>query len=87
MAAMLPAFVGRYGETAQAKTMTPRQQWEARQKIREMIAELEAMPPHGGRMVTIQAMQNALEFDLIDEHWDTLQRRFQGHKRIFAGEI
>lgn len=67
--------------------MTPRQQWDARQNIREMIAELEAMPPHGGRMVTIQAMQNALEFDLTDEHWDTLQRRFDGHKRILAGEI
>lgn len=77
--------MGRHEETT--KTMTPRQQWEARQKIREMIAELEAMPSHGGRMVTIHAMQNALEIDLTDEHWDTLQRRFQGHKRILAGEI
>ena len=67
--------------------MTPRQQWEARQRIREMLAELEAMHPHGGRMVTIHAMQNALQTDLTDEHWDTLQRRFQGHKRILAGEI
>lgn len=67
--------------------MTPRQQWEARQTMREMIAELEAMPPHGGLKVTIAAMLDALQTDLTDEHWDTLQRRFQGHKRILMGEI
>ena len=67
--------------------MNPRQQWEARQKIREMIAELEAMPPHGGLKVTIAAMMDALQTDLTDAHWDTLQRRFAGHKRILMGEI
>ena len=85
MGKSLRSIVG--GDEKTTKTMTPRQQWEARQKIREMIAELEAMPPHGGSLVTIRAMQNALEFDLTDAHWDTLQRRFQGHKRILAGEI
>lgn len=85
MGEILRNRMGRHEETT--KTMTPRQQWEARQKIREMIEELEAMPPHAGRTVTIHAMQNALEFDLTDEHWDTLQRRFEGHKRILAGEI
>jgi hypothetical protein len=85
MGKSIRTWLGRNEETT--KTMTPRQQWEARQRIREMIEELEAMPPHGGRMVTINAMQNALEFDLTDEHWDTLQRRFAGHKRILAGEI
>ena len=67
--------------------MTPRQQWEARQKIREMIAELEAMPPHGGLKVTIAAMLDSLQTDLTAAKWDTLQRRFTGHKRILAGEI
>lgn len=55
--------------------MTAREQWDARQRIREMIAELEAMPPHDGLQVTIAAML------------DTLQRRFQGRKRILSGEI
>ena len=87
MGAMLQALMGRHGETAQTKTMNPRQQWEARQKIREMIAELETMPPHGGLKVTIAAMLDALQTDLTDEHWDTLQRRFQGHKRVLSGEI
>ena len=67
--------------------MTPRQQWEARQRIREMIAELEAMPPHGGLQVTIAAMLDSLQTELTEAHWDTLQCRFQGHKRILAGEI
>ena len=67
--------------------MTARDQWNARQRIREMIAELEAMPAHDGLQVTIAAMLDALQTDLTDEHWDTLQRRFQGHKRILAGEI
>lgn len=67
--------------------MTPRQQWEVRQTMREMIAELEAMPPHDGLQVTIAAMLDSLQTDLTDEHWDTLQRRFQGHKRILSGEI
>jgi len=67
--------------------MTPREQWNARQRIREMIAELEAMPPHGGLQVTITAMLDSLQADLTDAKWDTLQRRFQGHKRILAGEI
>ena len=87
MGAMLPALMGRHGETAQTKTMTSRQQWEARQKIREMIAELETMPPHGGLKVTIAAMLDALQTELTDAKWDTLQRRFQGHKRILSGEI
>lgn len=67
--------------------MTPRQQWEARQKIREMLAELEATPPHDGLQVTITAMLDSLQTDLTEAKWDTLQRRFQGHKRILAGEI
>jgi len=67
--------------------MTPREQWNARQRIREMIAELEAMPPHGGLQVTITAMLDAMQTDLTDALWDTLQRRFHGHKRILAGEI
>ena len=67
--------------------MTPRQQWEARQKIREMLEEMKTMPKHGGVMATMCAMLNALQFDLTDAHFDTLQRRFQGHKRILAGEI
>ena len=67
--------------------MTPRQQWEARQRIREMVAELEAMPPHGGLKVTIAAMMDGLQIDLTSEHWDTLQRRFAGHKRINNHEI
>ena len=67
--------------------MTAREQWDARQKIREMIAELEAMPPHDGLQVTIAAMLDSLQTDLTSEHFDTLQRRFQGHKRILAGEI
>ena len=52
-----------------------------------MIAELEAMPPHDGLQVTIAAMLDALQTDLTDAKWDTLQRRFAGHKRILAGEI
>lgn len=87
MAAMLPALMGRNDETTQTKPMNPRQQWEARQRIREMIAELQAMPPHDGLQVTIAAMMDSLQTDLTDEKWDTLQRRFQGHKRILAGEI
>lgn len=87
MGKSLRTWMGRHGETAQTKTMNPREQWEARQKIREMIAELEAMPPHGGLKVTIAAMLDALQTDLTDAHWDTLQRRFQGHKRILMGEI
>lgn len=87
MAAMLPALMGRNDETTQTKPMTPRQQWEARQRMREMIAELEAMPPHDGLQVTIAAMLDGLQTDLTESKWDTLQRRFQGHKRILAGEI
>lgn len=67
--------------------MTPRQQWNARQRIREMIAELEAMPPHDGLQVTIAAMMDSLQTELTAAKWDTLQRRFQGHKRILSGEI
>jgi len=67
--------------------MTAREQWDARQKIREMIAELEAMSPHNGLQVTIDAMLDALQTDLTDAHFDTLQRRFTGHKRILLGEI
>lgn len=67
--------------------MTQREQWEARQRIREMIAELEAMPPHDGLQVTIAAMMDSLQTDLTSEHFDTLQRRFQGHKRVLSGEI
>ena len=85
MGKSLRTWMGRHEDTT--KAMTPRQQWEARQKIREMIAELEAMPPHGGLKVTIAAMLGSLQTDLTDAHWDTLQRRFTGHKRILAGEI
>ena len=67
--------------------MTPREQWEARQRIRDMIAELETMPPHDGLQVTIAAMLDSLQTDLTSEHFDTLQRRFTGHKRILLGEI
>jgi|LakMenEpi03Aug12_release.lakeMendotaPanAssembly.Ray.scaffolds.fasta_scaffold1737282_1 hypothetical protein len=66
--------------------MTPRQQWEARQKIREMIAELEAMPPHDGLQVTIAAMLDSLQTDITDAHFDTLTERFIGHKLILSGE-
>ena len=67
--------------------MTARQQWEARQFMRDMIAEMQAMTPHDGLQVTIDAMLDAMQTDLTDALWDTLQRRFQGHKRILAGEI
>jgi len=69
--------------------MTPREQWNARQRIREMIAELQTMPlpENGGLLATLFAMKKALDEPLTDAHFDTLQRRFQGHKRILAGEI
>jgi hypothetical protein len=67
--------------------MTARQQWEARQFMRDMIAEMQAMTPHDGLQATIDAMLDAMQTDLTDALWDTLQRRFQGHKRILAGEI
>ena len=67
--------------------MTPREQWNARQRMREMIAELKAMPPHDGLQVTITAMMDSLQTDVTEAKWDTLQRRFQGHKRINNHEI
>ena len=50
-----------------------------------MIAELEAIPPHDGLQATIAAMLDSLQTDLTDAKWDTLQRRFQGHKRVLLG--
>jgi len=67
--------------------MTARDQWNSRQRIREMIAELEAMPPHGGLKVTIAAMLDSLQTPLTSDKWDTLQRRFTGHKQINNHEI
>ena len=67
--------------------MTARQQWDARQAMRDMIAEMQSMPQHDGLRITIAAMLDAMQTDLTDALWDTLQRRFQGHKRILAGEI
>ena len=46
--------------------MTPRQQWEARQFMRDMIAEMQAMTPHDGLQVTIDAMLDAMQTDLTD---------------------
>jgi len=67
--------------------MTARDQWNAKQRMRDMIEELQSMPPHDGLQVTIDAMLDSLQTPLTDAKWDTLQRRFQGHKRILAGEI
>jgi len=66
--------------------MTARDQWNAKQLIPRMIAELKAMPPHDGLQVTIDAMLDSLQTPLTSEHWDTLQQRFAGHKLILAGE-
>jgi len=67
--------------------MTARDQWNAKRRMREMIAEMLEMPPHEGLQITINAMADSLQTPLTDAKWDTLQRRFQGHKRILAGEI
>lgn len=67
--------------------MTARDQWNAKQRMRDMIAELKTMPPHDGLQVTIAAMLDSLQTPLTSEHWDTLQQRFAGHKRINNHEI
>jgi len=67
--------------------MTARDQWNAKQMIPRMIEELKAMPPHDGLQVTINAMMDSLQSPLTSDKWDTLQQRFQGHKRINNHEI
>lgn len=66
--------------------MTARDQWDAKQRMRDMIAELRNMPPHNGLQVTINAMLDSLQTPLTSDKWDTLQQRFAGHKLILAGE-
>ena len=68
--------------------MTARQQWEARQELKQMAAELlELNPKCGAIKITVYAMEKAQENNLTREHFDTLKRRFIGHKRIYNGEI
>jgi len=67
--------------------MDARKQWNAKQLIPRMIAELRTMPPHDGLQVTIDAMLDSLQTPLTSDKWDTLQRRFTGHKRINNHEI
>jgi len=68
--------------------MTPRQQWDARQELKAMAAELLALDNECGAIkITVCAMKKALENDLTKEHFDTLKRRYAGHFRIFRGEI
>jgi hypothetical protein len=68
--------------------MTPREQWDARQELKQMAAELlELNPKCGAINVTVYAMEKAQGIDLTKEHFDTLKRRFIGHKRIYNGEI
>ena len=68
--------------------MTPRQQWDARQELRAMAAELLALNPDCGAIkITVHAMEKAQSVSLTKEHYDTLKRRFNGHLRIFRGEI
>ena len=68
--------------------MTPRQQWEARQELKRMAAELlEVDSADGAIQITVAAMGKAQSVSLTKEHFDTLQRRFTGHERILAGEI
>ena len=68
--------------------MTARQQWEARQELKQMAAELlELNPKCGAIKITVHAMEKAQGLDLTREHFDTLKRRFNGHKRIYNGEI
>lgn len=68
--------------------MTPRQQWDARQELKTMAAELLALNPDCGAVqVTVHAMEKAQSVSLTKEHFDTLKRRYAGHLRIFKGEI
>lgn len=68
--------------------MTPRQQWDARQELRVMAAELLALNPDCGAIkITVHAMEKAQSVSLTKEHFDTLKRRFAGHLRDFRGEI
>lgn len=68
--------------------MTPRQQWDARQELRAMSAELLGLNPDCGAVkITVCAMEKAQENDLTKDHFDTLKRRYAGHLRIFKGEI
>jgi hypothetical protein len=48
---------------------------------------LELNPKCGAINVTVYAMEKAQGIDLTREHFDTLKRRFIGHKRIYNGEI
>ena len=53
-----------------------------------MAAELvELNPKCGAIKITVYAMEKAQKNDLTKEHFDTLKRRFNGHKRIYNGEI
>jgi hypothetical protein len=66
--------------------MTPRQQWDARQELKQMAAELLVLNPGCGAIkITVYEMGKALVNDLTKEHFDTLKRRFAGHLRIFKG--
>ena len=68
--------------------MTPRQQWDARQELKQMASELLALDSDCGAIqITVCAMENAQSVSLTKEHFDTLKRRFNGHLRVFRGEI
>ena len=68
--------------------MTPRQQWDARQELKAMAAELLALDGECVAIkITVCAMEIAQSVSLTKEHFDTLKRRFHGHFRIFKGEI
>jgi len=68
--------------------MTPRQQWDARQELKQMAAELlELNPECGAIQITVHAMGKAQSVSLTKEHFDTLRRRYSGHIRISKGEI
>ena len=67
--------------------MTDRQQWDARQELKVMIAELLEIPDHEGLKITINAMEKAQSASLTKDHFDTLKQRFNGHLRIQKGEI
>ena len=53
--------------------MTPRQQWDARQELQRMAAELFYLGPDCPSVkITIHAIAEARENDLTIEHFDTL---------------
>jgi hypothetical protein len=68
--------------------MTPRQQWDARQELQRMAAELFYLDPDCPAVkTTIHAIVKARENNLTIEHFDTLKRRYSGHLRDFRDEI